>query len=109
MRRLHSAILCLCAALLLLTQQGAMLHELSHAYYSGQDTGSRLTADQRLPDNEHCPTCRSFGQVTHPACGASSILHIPLAARLAVPDRVYSIIGARAPTARSRGPPEASV
>ena len=109
MRRLRPAILALYAAMLLFAQQGALLHELSHAYYSAQSAGGQLTTDRHLPDNDHCPACRSFGQVTNPVSGSQPGLHIPLAARLRVPERVYSIIGAKAPTARSRGPPQASV
>jgi hypothetical protein len=109
MRRLRLAILTISALLLLLTQQGAVLHELSHVYYAAQDSGAHLNEGQQLPDMEHCPLCRSFAQVGASICGSDHSLDLPPAALLGVPDRVYSIIGAKAPTARSRGPPEASV
>lgn len=109
MRRLRLALLSLFALMLLLTQQGAALHELTHVYYTAQQSGAQLSEDQHLPDMEHCPVCRSFAQVGTSACGTDHRLDPPLPGLLRVPDRVYSIIGARAPTARSRGPPEASV
>jgi hypothetical protein len=109
MHRLRLAILAVCALLLLLTQQGAALHELSHVYYAAQNSGAQLSNGQQLPDMEHCPLCRSFAQVGASICGSVHSLDVPPAAQLRVPDRVYSIIGAKAPTARSRGPPEASV
>jgi hypothetical protein len=109
MRRLRLAILTVSALVLLLTQQGGVLHELSHVYYAAQDSGAHLSGGQQLPDMEHCPLCRSFAQVGTSICGFNHSLDLPPAAQLRVPDRVYSIIGAKAPTARSRGPPEASV
>jgi hypothetical protein len=108
MRRLRLSLLVL-PFLLLLAQQGAFLHELSHAAYSAQHGGAQLSSDQRLPDDSHCPTCRSFGQLSNLACAADAGLTALMAAQLRVPDRVYSIIGAKAPTARSRGPPPANV
>jgi hypothetical protein len=109
MRRLRLVFLTVSALLLLLVQQGGVLHELSHVYYTAQHSGAHLSEGQQLPDTEHCPLCRSFAQVGASVCGSHPSLDLPPAAQLRVPDRVYSIIGAKAPTARSRGPPEASV
>jgi hypothetical protein len=109
MRKLRLAILTVSALLLLLTQQGAVLHELTHVYYTAQHSGAHLSEDKNLPDTDQCPLCRSFAQVGASICGSDHSLDLAPAARLRVPDRVYSIIGAKAPTARSRGPPEASV
>jgi hypothetical protein len=109
MRSLRFAVLTVFALVLLLVQQGAALHELSHVYYTAQHSGAQLSGDQQLPDNEHCPLSRSFAQVGASVCGSDHSLDLAPAAQLRVPDRVYSIIGAKAPTARSRGPPEASV
>jgi hypothetical protein len=109
MRPLRLAILTVSALLLLLVQQGAVLHELSHVYYTAQHSGAHLSDNQQLPDIEHCPVCRSFAQVGASVCGSVHSFDLAPAAQLRVPDSVYSIIGAKAPTARSRGPPEASV
>ena len=109
MRRLRLAILTLSALMLLLVQQGAALHELSHAYYSAQQSGAQLNDDQHLPDADHCPVCRSFAQVGSSVSNSDHSLDLPPAAQMRVPERVYSIIGAKAPTARSRGPPQANV
>ena len=109
MRRLRLALLTLSALVLLLAQQGAALHELSHAYYSAQQSGAHLSDDPQQPDTDHCPVCRSFAQVGTSISSSSPSLDLPPAARMRVPARVFSIIGAKAPTARSRGPPRASV
>jgi hypothetical protein len=95
--------------LLLLAQHGAVMHQLSHAYYSSHAPGTELTQDQQLPDDAVCVTCHAFGQLAHTICGSLTSPVLPLASLLRVPDRVYSIIGAKAPTARSRGPPQVSV
>jgi hypothetical protein len=109
MRRSSLVLLSISVLLLLLAQQGAVLHELSHVYYTAQHSGAHLSEDQHQPDTEHCPECRSFAQVGASVCGSDHSLDLVPATQLRVPDRVYSIIGAKAPTARSRGPPEASV
>ena len=95
--------------LLLLTQHGAVMHQLSHAYYSARVAGTELSQDERLPDEGVCVTCHAFGQLASPICGTLASPALPLAPLLRVPDRVYGIIGAKAPTARSRGPPQVSV
>jgi hypothetical protein len=95
--------------LLLLAQHGAVMHQLSHAYYASRAAGSELTQDEQLPDNGVCVTCHAFGQLANPICASLASPALPLASLLRVPDRVYSMIGAKAPTARSRGPPQVSV
>ena len=101
--------LLLLPCLVLLAQFGAVAHELSHAYYSGKAAGAQLTAQSQLEDESHCPTCRSFQQLSHAASNAVAELPAIISALLRTPDRVYSVVGARAPTARSRGPPHTSV
>lgn len=95
--------------LLLLAQHGAVMHQLSHAYYSARVAGTELTQDEQLPDDSVCVTCHAFGQLANPIGSSLVSLDLPLAPLLRVPDRVYSVIGAKAPTARSRGPPQVSV
>ncbi len=91
--------------LLLLAQQGALLHELSHTYYAGHQHGAQVRHDAQLPDDSVCPTCQAFAQVAHPVGNSTAILAVPPAAYLQSPSPTYHIIDAAAPTPRSRGPP----
>ncbi len=93
--------------LLLLVQQGAWLHELSHTYYAGRALGAQLSPDEGLVDNSLCPACQAFAQVASPVSGAPPPLAVPPATFLRTPDPAYHIIAADAPTPRSRGPPSA--
>ncbi len=91
--------------LLLLAEQGAWLHELSHTYYSGRALHARVSQDDGLVDNSLCLTCQAFAQVANPVSGAPPPLDVPRATFLRSPDPAYHILGAEAPTPRSRGPP----
>jgi hypothetical protein len=95
--------------LLLFAQQGALLHELSHTYYTGRQLGAQVRQDELLPDNSVCPACQAFAQVTTPVGNSAAIIAVPPAAYLPSPSPAYHIIGAAAPTPRSRGPPPARV
>ena len=95
--------------LLLLAQHGAVIHELSHVYYTAQTRGPQLSQNQQLPEGSICVTCRAFAQIGTPVAASLPGLYLPTASRLRIPERVYSIIGAKAPTARSRGPPQTSI
>lgn len=93
--------------LLLFAQQGALLHELSHTYYTGRQLGAQVRHDDQLPDNSVCPACQAFAQVANPVGHSAPVLAVPPAAYLPSPSPTYHIIGAAAPTPRSRGPPPA--
>lgn len=105
MRRFGSALILPLLTLLLLAQQGAALHELSHLHYGGRQLGAQLRAESGLLDSAHCPTCQSFAQVAHPAAGSAMSFVAPahVSVRSAAP--FYSILTASAPTPRNRGPP----
>jgi hypothetical protein len=107
MRRLRLALAL--PLLVLFAQQGALLHELSHAYYAGQASGAQLRQDQQLPENALCPACQAFAQIAHPATGSAAALVLEPAAYLPCPEPSYRIAAAEAPTPRSRGPPQARV
>ena len=93
--------------LVLLAQQGAVLHELSHLYYAGQATGPQLRPDDQLPDNDSCPTCQSFSQVAHPATASVAAFIVPSAVHVPYSDPPPCLTGAEAPSPRSRGTPQA--
>ena len=87
--------------LLLIAQQGAFVHELSHL--SGADPDhvhAGGTADT------HCGLCPAFAQATAPAFGHS--FHMPVLVRTAlqlIPEPQFAGVDAAVPPPRSRGPP----
>lgn len=101
MRKLHISIGL--ALLLLLAQQGAVLHEVSHICRVGTNVQEQLHAQTAL--EKSCELCLAFSQVANPAGNSvapgqfepSSCAARSLAARAAIPVDV--------PTPRSRGPP----
>jgi hypothetical protein len=98
--------LILLALLLVLDQQGALLHELGHLRHGAAAPAITLHADEHA-DGLACPTCEAFAQIANPASGAVHTVPVCPAALLPTPDPCYSIAGALAPRPRSRGPPQA--
>ncbi|HEY2590535.1 MAG TPA: hypothetical protein VGI35_03000 [Steroidobacteraceae bacterium] len=94
-------------ALLLVAQQGATLHELSHLRADSRALAVQVQAIAAAPDTSRCLTCEAFAQIAHPAVGFAHFTAAPPAAVPAAPDPLFSVIGASAPTPRSRGPPQA--
>jgi hypothetical protein len=107
MRRLRLALAL--PLLVLFAQQGALLHELSHVYYSGQVLGSQLHQDEQLPDNSLCPACQAFAQIGHSAIGHAALVAPPPASYLPSPEPSHRLLRADAPAPRSRGPPQLRV
>jgi hypothetical protein len=98
--------LMLLALLLVLDQQGALLHELGHLQHGSGAAGVTLRADEHATEGAQCPTCEAFAQIANPASGAVHTVALCPAAFLPTSDPCYSIAGALAPTPRSRGPPQ---
>src|SRR5579885_1098293 len=94
-------------ALLLLAQLGATLHELSHLRLEGRSVAARVGERATRSDPARCLTCAAFTQIAHPVAAVAACTEAPRAASLACPDPPFSVIGASAPTPRSRGPPRA--
>jgi hypothetical protein len=100
MRKLHISLAV--SLLLLLAQQGAVLHEMSHIVRVGQ-MDARVQADT-LADKT-CELCLAYSQLANPA---SHSIHMPLfepSACAAGANPRYPATPADSPTARSRGPP----
>lgn len=95
----------LLSLLLVLAQQGALLHGLGHLSHASHAPGAALS-ELNAQDSGPCGTCEAFAQVTNPAAGGSFELPLLLAPVTAVPAPRYSILVADTPTARSRGPPQ---
>lgn len=91
--------------LLVLAQQGAWLHELSHATYAAAPHQVTVLPAEASLDNGLCPACQSFGQVGSAltrcltATAAPSVHACPLA------PPAYAQPSAELPAPRSRGPP----
>jgi hypothetical protein len=94
--------------LLVLAQQGAVLHELSHYWAGSPDIGFQATGpgqDQKQNPTTPCEKCLVFAHFA----GAISQDVVPLAQPLLAFDFTQRVAaaqrGADVPTARSRGPP----
>ncbi len=98
--------LCLLLPLLLvLSQHGAWLHELSHATYASGPHQVTVRQAQASFENGVCPSCQSFGQLgsalaSSIAAAFSSVSH---SCPQAGPQ--YAQPAPDLPAARSRGPP----
>jgi len=92
--------------LLVLVQQGAVLHELGHLSHNPSGDAPALRADPGL-GGPAFPTYEAFAQVTNPASGSASTLAASAAAYLPISAPVYAIIAADTLSPRSRGPPQA--
>ena len=92
---------------LLLAQQGAFVHELSHVFGIAHSTGS--SADAHGAADTTCAECPAFAQATAPAFSYSFkvpvqvLLDVQLASELNI-----AAIAAALPDPRSRGPPASS-
>ena len=89
-------------ALLLVAQQGAVIHELRHV--TGSSSARKVSSGLVL--DATCAQCPAFAQVVSPAFSHS--FHIPSLVR-AAPNLsagpLYAVINTAAPCPRSRGPP----
>jgi hypothetical protein len=91
---------------LLLAQQGAVVHELSHLFGAAHSAGSNL---DRGTSDSACAQCPAFAQAT--AAAFSHSFQIPLQVLLTVQlasELAVAAIEAALPDPRSRGPPALS-
>ena len=91
--------------LLMVAQQGAVVHELSHVSSIGS---AEITLASGIADTA-CALCPAFAQVVAPAFSHSFVL--PLLLRAAVERSTtppIETVDAAIPTPRSRGPPSLS-
>ena len=109
LRRLTLSILM--PFVLLLTQQGALLHELSHWHavpVSPAQEATQAQAEAQSVDVDHdlCLTCLSFAQVGGLAAfGAVPMPHADGLRYHFASETVRSVAESSLPLARSRGPP----
>ena len=92
--------------LLIVAQQGAVVHELSHA------SGAYDRALGARPDgtgHTTCALCPAFAQVITPAFSYSfQVLQVVFFAEDHILERLHPAIDRAVPRARSRGPPSVS-
>jgi hypothetical protein len=98
---------CLLALMLVLTQLGAVSHELGHLHHEAGSDGAAVSAQLQPGQSAFCPTCEAYAQVSSPAVGSADALAACPATIVPIAAPCPPIIGADAPTARSRGPPQA--
>ena len=104
-RRLTLSILM--PLILLLSQQGALQHELSHLHVPSASASSDEQAQASDVDTDICLTCLGFAQV-----GGLAKFELPVAPKLDsltyhfITESVRSVAELALPVARSRGPPE---
>jgi len=91
--------------LLVFAQHGAVLHEISHLHLD-RTAGATLLQAQQSADTSSCLTCQAFAQVVNPASGTAALAATCSAPVIPARAPCYAIIGAAAPTPRSRGPPQ---
>ncbi len=92
--------------LLIVAQQGAVVHELSHV---SRAVHSGLQVDSQTASDTTCAQCPAFAQVVTPAFNHS--LQIPFLVRIAAQlstELEIAAIEAAVPHPRSRGPPSLS-
>jgi len=92
--------------ILLLSQQGALMHELSHWHSVADSAASAPKAEAHDVDRDVCLTCLSFAQIG--ALAKFDAVVVPKADGLQyhfAPETVCSVAAASLPLARSRGPP----
>ena len=91
---------------LVVAQQGAVVHELSHVLRAGE---AQLKVDPAGVTDTACALCPAFAQAATPAF--SHAFHIPLLGRagpLLASEPRHLVVEASVPQPRSRGPPSLS-
>lgn len=98
--------LCLLLPLLLvLSQHGAWLHELSHATYAASAHQVTVQQTEASFENGLCPSCQSFGQLGSALAGSIAAACRTVAGSCPQVAPPYAQPAPDLPVARSRGPP----
>lgn len=92
------------ALLLLLTQFGAILHEVSHIIRVGTNVHVQVHTDTAALD-KGCRLCLGFSQLSNPAGNTVDVVNFEPSSCSATPAPPCSIIPSDVLAPRSRGPP----
>ena len=101
MRKLHISLGL--ALLLLLAQQGAVLHEVSHICRIGTNVQAQVHADTVL--EKTCELCIAFSQAANPAGNTVHVGQFEPSSCAAGPKAACAVTPADVLTPRNRGPP----
>lgn len=91
--------------LLVLSQHGAWLHQLSHAAYAANPHQATVQQAQNSLENGVCPSCQSFGQLGSALTGSVVALVAAVLPQCPPTELQYSSPSAKLPAPRNRGPP----
>jgi hypothetical protein len=91
--------------LLVLSQHGAWLHELSHAAYAANPHQVSVQQAQNCLEHGVCPSCQSFGQLGSALAGSVATIAAPVLAHCPQTELQYLSPSAQLPAPRNRGPP----
>jgi hypothetical protein len=91
--------------LLILSQHGAWLHELSHAAYAANSHQVGVQASQSASENGVCPLCQSFGQLGSALSSSLASAAAPTSQICPQAEPQYSSPAAQRSAPRNRGPP----
>ncbi len=104
-RRLRLRLYLLLPLLLLLSQHGAWLHELSHLAYAAHPHQVSARQSEASFENGVCPSCQSFGQLGSALASSLAALPAPVIQLCPQTEPPYSQPSARPTAPRNRGPP----
>ncbi len=91
--------------LLILSQHGAWLHQLSHAAYAANPHQVSVQASQSAADDGVCPGCQSFGQLGSALSSSLAPGAAPTTQLCPQAEPQYASPAAQRSTPRNRGPP----
>ncbi len=91
--------------LLLLSQHGAWLHEISHATYAAGPHQITVQQAQASFENGVCPNCQSFGQLGSALASSVAAAFASVSHSCPQAQPQYAQPAPDLPAARSRGPP----
>jgi len=91
--------------LLVLSQHGAWLHELSHATYAAAAHQVTVQQSQASVENGLCPSCQSFGQLGSALAGSIAAAPAPVSHSPPQTEPKYAQPAPVLPAPRNRGPP----
>jgi hypothetical protein len=103
MRRMRASLLL--PLLLILSQHGAWLHELSHVAYAAHPLQVAVQQAQDSPESGVCSGCQSFGQLSSALASAVAAMAAPVIQLCPRTEPRYSNPAAQLPAPRNRGPP----
>jgi hypothetical protein len=91
--------------LLVLSQHGAWLHELSHLAYAARPHQTAVQASPQSVENGVCPSCQSFGQLGSALSSSVAAIATLLIQHCPQAEPQYSSPAAQLAAPRNRGPP----